>query len=198
LLAEENSSKEFEFLTKFDNDVAGHQYYSLEPILRMTLSLTILHFINIMIILPNSNFSEVWHDGFWFLKFIISIGLWVLLFSISNNTLRIWLRVAVLGALTFCFFIVTGIILGILKLNQVVFMSSVKTRNCTHYLVYFINFSTDTDKEEKCGMNAILIITTFAILGMTQGVKFRGDESSFTKALLNFWFTYLLWNALAD
>lgn len=149
----------------------------------MSLSLTIFHFINIMIMLPRSKFSEVWHDGFWFFKFIMIIGFWVLLFSLSNGTLRIWLRLAVLCAFTFGFFIVTGIILGVLKLNQVVYMSSVKHRNIAHYLVYFINFLTlifilgqflmfipkgsDTDKVEECGMNALLIITTFAILGMT-------------------------------
>jgi hypothetical protein len=177
------SAKEFIFLENNMNNESPYHYYSIEPILRMSLSMTILHFINIMIMLPRNKFSEAWHDGFWFLKFIIIIALWVLLFSVSNEALRIWLRVAVFGAFTFAFFIVTGMILGILKLNQVVYNSSLKVRNFVHYLVYAINLLTilfilaqffwfipkgaETDKVEECGMNALLIITTFGILGVT-------------------------------
>ena len=131
------------------NDV-GHSYYALEPILRMTLSITIFHFISLIIMLPRSNLSEVWHDGFWTIKFVIIIGLWILLFSISNQTLRIWLKVALFGAFTFCCFIITMVVFGILKLSQVIYLKSIKVRNFVHYLVYFINSIT-----------LLLILTSF-------------------------------------
>jgi len=67
--------------------------------------------------LPRIKFSEVWHDGFWPLKFAMIIAMWVLLFSISNKDLRIWLKTAIMGAYTFAFIIMTGMVFGVLKLN---------------------------------------------------------------------------------
>lgn len=198
------------------NNAIGHQYYVLDPILRMTLALTIFQFVCIIFMLPcpRSIVAETYHDGFWLFKFAFVTALWILLFSVPNNDLRIWLKAALFGCFLFCFLMLTGIVIGVLKLNMVFFRSSVNVRKRVHYLVYFINILTTfgifvqffifigggsyNTVTENCGLNAMLIITTFAILGMTQGLQFRGDSSSFTKAALNLWFTFLLWNALAD
>ena len=109
--------------------------------------------------------------------------MWIFSFNISNRDLRIWLQVGLFSAFTFAFMIMVGVVIGVIRLNEIIFNSSLQVRNLIHYFVYFINFLTLVfilslflmfiskagfdAKEESCGLNAMLIITTFGILGMT-------------------------------
>ena len=108
----------------------------------MTLALTLLHILTIFIMLPRGVISEVWHDGCWLIKFVFVIIIWIMLFLIPNDILRIWLKIALFGTLTYSFLIMTLMVHGTLKLNMLIFNGSIRTRKIAYFGGFGINLTT--------------------------------------------------------
>lgn len=178
---------------------------------RMTLALSAFHVLTFLIILPRNTMSEVWHDGCWPIKLALILAIWWALFMVNIEYLLIWVRVAAFGTFAFSGAMIAATVHGAHRLNEFA-RTHWRQETTVTYITWGLNIlsiallcgcfwmftPSQGTGSQSCGLNVLLIITTFGIVGVTAGLKFRGDSSPFTKAFMSFWFTYLIWNALAD
>ena len=191
--------------------------YGIKAVLVMSWVLFLFHFVIFLIILPMQKCSEWIHDGFWGLKFIIIVVLYVAFFFVNTRFYIVWAHICRAGSLLYlivqAYFILNACydwndkLLAINTHNRnaqsgtqalILIVSILGAIGIGFWLGYTLYFAGDCMLSRVVVIISISFVVLFYICSLLQVCNlniFRENATIFTVTLASIYISCLTWSA---
>mmetsp|Transcript_31953 Transcript_31953/g.23092 ORF Transcript_31953/g.23092 Transcript_31953/m.23092 type:complete len:139 (+) Transcript_31953:65-481(+) len=95
------AADEFDWFYCHEEAGGGSVCFGASAVVRMAFALFLYHLIILIAISPRAGCSSVIHDGFWTLKFILILAVYIAVFWIPHSFFLIWAHVCRVGSVLF-------------------------------------------------------------------------------------------------
>jgi len=194
---------------------SGSACFASSGMVRMSWALCFFHLFVFLVILARNDCAAMFHDGWWCLKFLIVLGLFVSAMWIPNDVIIVYMQIAKYVSIAFLCYQAVLMLIVAYVLNDVlvgnVNAEAGEAMSCSGVilLVLFLLFTGGNItwivfsfiKFGGCADNVWFMIITciFGVLAYTIVLfRTREDASIFTSSIVLAYALYLQWSALSS
>lgn len=193
----------------------GSACFGTAAVVRMSFVLFIFHLMILIIISPRAQCSSAFHDGCWFLKFLLVIGLYIAVFWIPNDFYKGWNNFARIASGLYLILQVFMLIISAYTINDslvdtydsgqkfksglagvgLVVLTTIITSGALALLIFcFIKFNSCAGTI-VINVFTLLFVIAFYVLVI---LKTRPNSSIFTSSIVSAYVIYIAWSAMAS